>query len=180
MSPLHVTQEATPAGVALGAEVGSAFRRSVDHFLENVAQSGAKTTVGDFEVAVAAEDAEPLLQPDGGSLRVVEPHDGENAHLEVVVMDADDGRFVPELDVTATLTSGGNAVGTWRLPFLWHPTMYHYGRNVAIPNPGGTYDLLVEIAPASFGRHDKVNGRRFATAQKVSFDGLRIEGGRKT
>jgi hypothetical protein len=54
----------------------------------------------------------------------------ENVHVEVSVRDASGGRFVPGVRVFATLIDpDGNEVGTHEQPLIWHPMIYHYGRN---------------------------------------------------
>lgn len=176
----RATDEASATGLRLAKEAGDAYRRMVDYFLENVATDGNLQRAGDYAVGVATEEAEPLWHLLGGELELKEPATGDNAHLEVVVMDAADQRFVPGLTIDVTLVAGnGKEVGTFRLPFLWHPTMYHYGRSIHI-DEAGTYDLTVNIAPPTFGRHDKTNGRRYAEPVSVVFEGIRLEPGRKT
>lgn len=178
--PLEVTDEATREGLQLAQEVGDAYRRSAQHFISKVAQVGDMQDVGDMTIGVAAEEAEPLFHLLDGRLELKEPPRGANAHLEVVVMDRADGRFIPGLHVEVTLSDDAGEVGTFVLPFLWHPTMYHYGTNVSIPRPGATYSLAVFVDPPTFHRHDKVNGKRYATAVSARFDGLAIKGGRKS
>jgi len=176
---LRPTDEASKEGLRLAKEAGEAYRRMVDYFLEKVATAGATQRAGDYLVGVATEEAEPLWYLLGGRLELKEPAAGQNAHLEVVVMDAADHRFVPELTIDVSVARGGDDVGTFRLPFLWHPTMYHYGHSIHI-DEAGEYDLTVSIAPPTFGRHDKTNGRRYAEPISVIFKGIRLEPGRKT
>jgi hypothetical protein len=124
------------------------------------------------------EPAERAL-PSVYQLRVAwrDPED-ENVHLEVSVRDRADGRFVPGLRVTATLTApGGDTVGPVELPLLWHPMLYHYGRNLTAP-ADGQYTLPVHIDPPTFMRHDEVNGRRFAEPVDVEFRDIRSSAGR--
>ena len=103
----------------------------------------------------------------------------ENLHVEVAVRDRADGRFVPGLTVHATLIdAAGREVGTHRQPFLWHPWLYHYGRNWEVPGDG-SYRLRVRIEPPEFARHDKINGRRYAEPVEVEFPNVRVETGRK-
>jgi hypothetical protein len=177
--PEQVTDEATKEGLQLAQEVGDAYRRSAQHFISKIAQVGDIVDVGDMTIGVAAEEAEPLFHLLDGRLQLKEPPEGANAHLEVVVMDRSDGRFIPALHVEVTLSSDSGEVGTFLLPFLWHPTMYHYGANVTIPTPGATYTVDVSVAPPTFHRHDKVNGKRYATPVSARFEGLAIKGGRK-
>ncbi len=62
-----------------------------------------------------------------------EPGD-ENLHVEIAVRDGADGRFVPALRVTATLVDAdGTELGEHEHPLLWHPMIYHYGRNWKVP-----------------------------------------------
>ncbi len=103
----------------------------------------------------------------------------ESESSEVVVMDAADGRFIPEMVVHVTLMEKtGDEIGTWRLPFLWHPTMFHYGRSITIPKTA-EYDVVVSVEAPAFPRHDKVNGKRYEKAAQVRFRGMKIEKGRK-
>jgi hypothetical protein len=79
--------------------------------------------------------------------------------------------------VLATLIEGSGAeVGTYEQPMLWHPMLYHYGRNWRIP-ADGTYTLRVHIDPAPFMRHDRVNGRRFTEPVDCQFTGVEISTG---
>jgi hypothetical protein len=104
--------------------------------------------------------------------------DSENLHLEVSVRDRGDGRFVPAVGVTATLAApDGTVVGPFELPLLWHPMLYHYGRNVTVP-AGGDYTLRVRIDPAAFTRHEEVNGKRLLEPIEVAFDRVHVERGR--
>ena len=91
--------------------------------------------------------------------------------------DAADGRFVPGVRVTATLvTSGGDEVGTYEHPLLWHPMLYHYGRNWTVPGDGD-YTLRVHVEPPQFMRHDDVNGRRFCAPADVEFSPVKVRTG---
>lgn len=111
-----------------------------------------------------------------GELRWEEPEE-ENVHVEVAVRDGADGRFIPGLTVYATLIDGsGDEVGTHQQPFLWHPYLYHYGRNWVVPGDG-EYTLRVQIDAPDFMRHDEVNGKRFAEPVDVEFTGVKIQTG---
>jgi len=140
-----------------------------------VADNGATQELGDYKVGLALEGAEPLWHPKGDGLELAEPPAQANLHVEVVVTDAADGRFIPELDVAVTFErQDGTKAGTWDLPFLWHPTMFHYGRNISLPG-GGRYTVRVDIARPTFSRHDKVNGRRYAQPVSAHFRDLEVK-----
>jgi hypothetical protein len=176
---MSVSDEASAEGLRLAEEAGKAYQRMVRYFIENIADDGRIEECGDYRVGVAVEKAEPLWRHRGGQLALQEPARTDNQHLEVIVTDRADGRFLPDLDVNLEVVADdGTSVGTWDLPFLWHPTMFHYGRNVSIPR-SGRYTLKVSIARPAFARHDKVNGRRYENPVLVQFDRLNLAAGRE-
>jgi hypothetical protein len=162
------TSEADRQQLDLARAQGEAYGRALTHMAESVADSGDVREAGGYTVGYAVEEAEGMYGWVGDGLRWQEP-DGENLHLEVSVRDRADGRFVPGLRVNATLAaSGGDAIGPVELPLLWHPMIYHYGRNLRVPEDQ-TYTLTVQIDPPTFSRHDEVNGRRFTEPVEVQF-----------
>ena len=176
---MRPSDEADREQLRLARAQGDALRKALLHMTRKEAEGGAERRAGDYLVAYAVEEAEGLYhrRPDG-ELEWREPEE-ENVHVEVAVCDGADGRFVPGLPVTATLVdAGGNEVGTHRQPFLWHPWLYHYGRNWTVPGDGA-YTLRVRIDPPYFPRHDKVNGRRYVEPVEVEFRDVRIKTGRK-
>jgi len=178
--PREVTDEASQRGLELAKQAGDAYHRMVEYFVREVAHDGALQEVDDYLVGVAVEEAEPLWHLLGGKLTLTEPAEGANAHLEVVVMDRADHRFIPQLMVQVELSrQGGEQVGTYHLPLLWHPTMFHYGHSVHIPDDG-TYTLTVHIEAPTFGRHDTTNGKRYEKPVSVTFEGIQMERGRKS
>jgi len=171
--PVQPSEEATARGLEIAREVGDAFGRAVRHMIESVADGGAEMAAGAFLIAIAFEAPEGLYHWTGEALEWRDPRD-ENLHVEVVVRDASDGRFVPGLDVSVTLSpGGGRIIGPHRLPFLWHPTLYHYGANVEIPEDG-SYVIRVRVAAATFPRHDRVNGDRYTTPVVAEFSGVHL------
>lgn len=170
------SDEASEDQLALAREQGEALGRAVRKMTDEVAQTGGMKTVGDYEIGFAIEEAEGMYHMVDGELQWQAPQD-ENLHVEVVVRDAADGRFVPCLDVQATLvTADGDEVGTHTQPLLWHPMINHYGRNWTVPGDG-TYSLRVHVEPPTFPRHDEINGRRFAEPADVEFTGISVETG---
>ena len=93
--------------------------------------------------------------------------------------DAGDGRFLPGLTVHATLVDArGEEVGTHVQPFLWHPWLFHYGRNWKVPGDGD-YTLRVRVEAPEYDRHDHENGCRFVEPAEVEFSGVKIRTGQK-
>ena len=173
--PMEESDEASAAQLDLARAQGAAYVKALKKMAGEVADGGGEKRAGQYVVAYAHEEAEGMYELVDGELRWREP-DG-NIHLEVSVRDAGDDRFIPGLDVRLTvLDESGEEVGTERMPFLWHPWLYHYGRNWTIPGDG-TYSLRVRIEPPSFMRHDEENGKRYADPVEVEFPDVELETG---
>ena len=171
------TDEADARQLDAARAEGESYGRSVELMVGSVAEGGGCVPAGDYQVGYAVEEAEGMYVWRDGGLVWTEPEE-ENLHVEVVVRDGADGRFVPELEVYATLIDpDGNEVGTHQQPFLWHPMLYHYGRNWKVPGDG-TYTLRVRIDPPQFMRHDKVNGKRYTVVARAEFTGVEVKPGR--
>jgi len=63
---------------------------------------------------------------------------------------------------------------TVQQPFIWHPWLYHYGRNWKLPG-SGKYAFQIHIDMPKFHRHDKENGRRFTEPVDVVFKDIEIQ-----
>lgn len=175
--PMQPSNEATQAQLRLAKAQGDAFGQALTTMITDEAH-GSLRPVGDYVIGYAVEDAEGMYQPHNGALQWVEPHE-ENAHVEVVVCDGADGRFIPGLTVYATIIdSSGTEIGTHQQPFLWHPWLYHYGRNWQLPGDG-IYTLRIRVEAPTWGRHDQRNGQRFAGPVEVEFEQIRITTGQK-
>ena len=171
------SDESTQQQLQLAKEQGQAFQHAAETLIKQVAH-GETRRVGDYLLAWSVEEAEGLYHRQDGHFEWEEPPD-KNAHVEIIVCDGADGRFIPELDVTVTLIDpSGKELGTHRQPFLWHPWVYHYGRNWTVPREGD-YQLRVRVDAPNFPRHDKKNGRRYAEPVEVTFDTVHIKPGRK-
>ncbi|MEJ2502598.1 MAG: iron transporter [Gemmatimonadota bacterium] len=154
---------------------GRTYVKALQHMVHDVADGGGEARAGEYVIGYAHEEAEGMYRRSDGALEWQEP-DG-NIHLEISVRDQGDDRFVPGLDVTLTLLDdAGREVGAETMPFLWHPWLYHYGRNWTIPGDG-RYTLRVRIEPPEFMRHDERNGERYAETVEVEFEGVELKTG---
>lgn len=171
------SEEVDERQLELAREEGEVYRKSVEYMANEVAHTGEIREVGEYLVGFAQETAEGMWHFRGeGDLEWVEP-DQENCHLEVVVADPADGRFLPYLDVEATLIAeDGTEVGPHEIPFVWHPGLYHYGKNLQLPS-SGRYTIRIEVQPPEFHRHDRKNGDRFGESVTVEFEGVDIQTG---
>lgn len=129
---------------------------------------------GDYKISYRVGPAKGLYEFSAGKLEWKEPGE-ENVHVDVLVHDAVDGRFVPGLHIVATLLdSRGGQAASAHLPFVWHPDENHYGANVKVAE-SGTYLLQVHVFPATFTRADKEQGKRFITDVHVQFENVRVD-----
>ncbi|WP_347157362.1 iron transporter [Pontibacter chitinilyticus] len=134
--------------------------------------------VDDYIVHVVSEKAEGTYQLAGGGLKWHVPEATYNTHMEVVVQDKHDLRFIPELKIKANVLKDGQLVEERDFPFFWHPFLNHYGSNFHIEE-AGEYEVEVHIPAPSFPRHDEVKGKRYVKDVIVKVGPLKLEKGRK-
>lgn len=134
MPPMVASEESTEDQLELARKQGEAYAAALAGMDE---ESGADIRkVGEYEVVLVVENAEGMCHLRDGELQWQEPED-ENTHVEVAVRGDADGRFIPGLTVVVTITGpDGSVVGSHEQPFLWHPWLYHYGRNWRVPGDG--------------------------------------------
>jgi hypothetical protein len=174
--PMEASNEAEPEQLEIARAQGGTYGQALQAMDE---ESGAVTQrAGDYLVAFVQENAEGMYELQDGRLVWREAPEEANAHLEIAVADAADGRFVPGLDITLTLLEGDRELFTTSMPFLWHPYLYHYGTNARVPGEG-PYSVRVTIGPPAFMRHDPVNGKRYEQPVHLVFDDRRFKPGRK-
>jgi hypothetical protein len=174
--PLQPSEEADQQQLDLAKKQGEVYGQALEAMGKETGQIESRR-VGDYEVLVTAEDAEGMWELRYGQLEWMEPTDA-NCHIEVVVRDAADGRFVPELPISVTVyDERGQEIGSHPHQFIWHPWLYHYGRNWHIP-ASGSYRVKVEIGAPLFHRHDSINGQRYTRPVAAEFT-LRLETGQK-
>jgi len=175
---LKPSDEGDKTGLKLGRAEGEAFGRTLKHMLDDVADGGEEIENGDYLIAYAIEKAEGMYVPTNGKLEWKAPKD-ENIHIEIAVRDKADGRLIPGLDVHVTvIDKDGKELGTHKHALLWHPYLYHYGRNWIVPGDGA-YSLRVRFDAPQFHRHDRKNGNRFAKGADVTFKNVELETGRE-
>ena len=171
------SKEATKEQLQMATEQGNAFTNALNHMINEEAH-GEEKQVGDYIIGYAVEEAEGMYQMQGGELVWYEPRE-ENAHIEITVRDAADGRFIPGLEVRLTvLDAAENEIDSNVQPFIWHPWLYHYGRNWVLPGDG-EYTFHVRVQAPDFMRHDKKNGQRFTESPEVDFNNVKIKTGQK-
>lgn len=173
------SDEADEKQLRMARQEGDAYHRSLQYMAGQKADAGGLQRAGDYIVAFAQERAEGMWMLHGeGKLVWMEAGD-ENCHIEVVVSDAVDRRFIPGLDIKVTFRSEkGKSYGPMKVPFVWHPGLYHYGRNLKLPGDG-RYTIRIHVAPPKFMRHDKELGRLYASTVTAEFKDVLIKTGRE-
>jgi hypothetical protein len=175
--PMKSSDEATQEQLRMAKAQGKAYEEALVHMTQKEAE-GEEKAAGDYLVAYAVEDAEGMYEFVDGELMWHEP-DRENAHFEIAVRDGADGRFIPGLTIYLTVRDkDGKEIGTHLQPFMWHPWLYHYGRNWVLPG-NGEYTLHVRIDPPTWHRHDDKNGKRYAKPVEVEFRNVQVKTGQK-
>jgi hypothetical protein len=174
---LQPSDEINDQQLMLAKKQGEALQQALQNMIQEEAR-GQRITQGDYIIAWASEKAEGMYILHGGQLEWQEPNE-ENTHIEVAVCSSAEGRFIPGLIVSVTLIDrAGNMIGSHQQPFLWHPWLYHYGRNWQVPDEG-PYTVWIRVEPPDFPRHDKTNGRRFVHPVEVRFPNVTLSIGRK-
>lgn len=149
---------------------GDACAAAVDHLLGG---QRMEQRAGDYWVGYSVEPAQGMYEWRGDGLTWREP-DQADLHLEITLRDAGDGRCVPGARITVTvIDSEDREIGTHVHPMVWHPLVYHYGRDWPFA-AGERYRLRVRIDPPRFMRHDQLNGARLSSAAELVFDDVEI------
>ncbi len=176
--PMKKSDEAKPEQLDMARAQGETYLKALTHMAKEEADDGGEKKAGNYVVAYAVESAEGMYMLEDGELTWQEPEQ-ENCHIEISVRDGADNRFIPGLKVTVTVEDkDGKKIGKNKQDFIWHPWLYHYGRNWKVPGDG-KYTLRVHIEAPKFMRHDKKNGKRYAEDVEVTFEGVHIKTGQK-
>jgi len=179
LPPMQKSDEADLKQLQFARVQGDTYAEALSFMANEEADDGGETRAGDYIVAYAVEHAEGMYALVGDELKWQNPNDF-NAHIEISVRDAADNRFIPGLEIRLAVDDHqGKRVGEHKQPFLWHPWLYHYGRNWKLPGDGEyTFHVLIE-AP-TFMRHDHENGKRYGNDIVVDFTKVKVSTGRKT
>ena len=117
----------------------------LDHLMDKTTPRD-ELAIANYLVGYCVQPAEGSYLLEAGELVWQMPTD-ENIHIVVSVRDAVDGRFLPTLNVQATLIDAdGRIVATRQQPFVWHPWLYDYGYGCNWKVPAdGKYTLCIRI-----------------------------------
>lgn len=160
----------------LAEDQGKAYSAALD-YMKNM-DNHAEKEVDDYIISLASEEAEGTYQLENGELKWNTPKEGFNTHLEIVVRDKKDKRFIPGLKIKGKVyDEDKNLIVDTDFPFLWHPFLLHYGAFFKIPK-SGKYKVEVEIPAPTFHRHDEIKGKRYGKDVKTEIE-IEMETGRE-
>ncbi len=119
-----------------------------------------ETTAGDRKVELDVSAPVTFAVSEGERFVRHAPRKDENAHVMLVLTDAQSGDRLPDASITLRIVdAAGKVVASGpQYPMLGLGMGIHYGDNVAIPKPGKYVAQLV-IGPPRIGRHSDVVDR---------------------
>ncbi len=174
-----MTKEQEERLKSLSQKQGEAYKETLDFFME--LHTSVQQETDDYIITGAFEEAEGMYTPDvEGELVWLTPDLNQNQHIEVMVQDKENLKFVPYLEIYCKLVDGQDGlVGEKKQRFIWHPFLYHYGENWQIPKEG-QYHLEVTIREPLFRRHKKKEGNRYTKDVTVKLPPVELVPGKKT
>jgi uncharacterized protein involved in high-affinity Fe2+ transport len=179
--PATPLSEKMEAQTRLSKTTGDAYKNTLKEMFHQ-ATDGKDTVSGDYFIAVADEYAEGhWFYKENKFVYMIgnEQSAKQNAHVEVAVCDAKTGRFLHDLNVVVTLYKGDQKISMQKVPFMWHPWLYHYGLNWRVPAAGKNYRFMVHFDPPAYRRYGKNMGKQFTNPVDIEFDNLTIKTGQK-
>ncbi len=73
--------------------------------------------------------------------------------MEIAPVDPRTGRFLPVANVRGTiLHADGGEIAGYEVPLMWHPWLYHYGKNIRVPHGSHRYTLVYSFCGRSCKR----------------------------
>jgi hypothetical protein len=153
-------EKLSPEKDQLRKDQGSTYQKAVDFMAKETAS--ASLEIDDYIVTLACEEAEGMYHlMENGDMHWVIPEPEDNQHVEIIVQDKEDLRFIPGLIIHVRLfDKDGKLNGEKDIPFIWHPFLLHYGINWKIEGEGD-YTAEVTIKAPTFCRHDEYLGERY-------------------
>lgn len=156
---------------------GDAYSEALDFMKKE--DNYAEKEVDDYIITVVNENAEGTYNVAGNELKWITPDKNLNAHVEVIVRDRDDHRFIPGLKVFCKIISEDQKeVGEKEMVFFWHPFLFHYANNWEVPGEGN-YFAEIRIPRPEFPRHDEIKGKKYCNDVNVRLGPLKFDTGRK-
>ena len=161
---------------SLASREGEILGRQLTHGMNAGEERGMQVTSGDYRVAVTVRPARGYWKSENQSLEYIEPDTnvGRVSHLDVAIRDVASGRLIPELSVRAVvMDSRGRELGTYTMPFMWHPWSSHYGLDIALPEKD-RYSIRIQADAPGFRRYGSSALKKFNRSLNVVVRGLKL------
>jgi len=156
---------------AASADVPAGVVAQYETIEQEIAAEGGETTSGPWRIAYIVEPAEPWF--DGERFR--EPAPGETHHIEILPIEADTGRLVPEVPIRVEVVDEAGEVVDAKALRFFYAEFFHYANNFSIPEQGN-YTLRARIEPPTFLRHgEQTDGPALAEGAEVEFEGVELK-----
>ncbi len=142
---------------------------------EEVHAGGGEKRVGPWRIAYIVEPAEGWFERRGDDFEWRAPAEDETHHIEILPIEAETGRLVPEVPITVeVLDAQGERVARKRL-MPYYSEFFHYADNFSIPE-AGDYRLRTKIEPPDLRRHgEEQEDPALAEGAEVEFENVRLE-----
>lgn len=157
-----------------GPEVPKGVASQYSVLEEEIGEAGGETTSGPWRIAYIVEKAEPWFEGYNGEQKFHQPAEGETHHIEIIPIEAETGRIVPNVPITLEVVDAkGKVVDKQELNFLYSE-FFHYANNFSVEN-AGKYTLRATLEAPTFLRHGEEGEEPpLAEDAKVEFDGVEL------
>jgi hypothetical protein len=169
------TGTTTTATAPAASEVPEGVAKQYATIEEEVREAGGETRSGPWRIAYIVEAAEGWFERRNGRLAWRAPARDETNHIEILPIEADSGRLVPDVPITLEVLDGnGQRVARKRLSF-YYAEFFHYAENFVLPR-SGRYTLRATIGAPPFRRHgEEAEGPPLVKGATVTFEDVEIE-----
>jgi hypothetical protein len=164
-----------PAGTAQSSKVPEGVVAQYATIEEEVRAEGGEKRIGDWRIAYIVEPAEGWFERRGDDFEWRAPAEGETHHIEILPIEAQTGRLVPDVPITVeVLDAQGERVARKSLS-PYYAEFFHYAANFSIPE-AGDYTLKTEIEPPDLRRHgEEQEDPALADGAEVEFENVALE-----
>lgn len=141
---------------------------------KEIAEAGGETRRGSWRIGYIVEAAEPWFESRDGRQVFRKPAAGETHHIEIIPMEIETGRIVPDVPIQVEVVDGSGAVvDTQKLKF-YYSEFFHYANNFRVAQ-SGKYTLRVTLQAPRFLRHGEVGeAPSLAEGTTLEFSGVEL------
>jgi len=164
-----------PTDTAQSSKVPAGVAAQYATIEQEVRAEGGEKRIGPWRIAYIVEPAEGWFERRGDDFEWRAPADSETHHIEILPIEAETGRLVPNVPIAAeVLDAQGKRVA--RKPLApYYAEFFHYADNFSIPE-AGDYRLRATIGPPDLRRHgEEQEGPALAERAEVEFESVRLE-----